>query len=186
MSGRDAKTKPRRIVLERADGVEQIRVRAKLYWAAILFIPVWLFIWTVGLVVGVADLVGDFELVKLLWLALVAAVWLLGAAMLGWHLIGSEILRVVRGDLEIGFRLLGLGWTRRFPGHEVSGLTVADAPPYRAGRAGWLYPGEGSSVRLKRRGRTIHAATGVDEAAAQAIVEHLRKRLPKGAFEAER
>ena len=160
-------------------GGEEIRVGAKRNLPAILFLPLWLSVWTVGMAVGVAQLAEDFAPAPLLWLALLTVIWLLVGALLGWYLAGSTVLRVEGGDLEIGARLLGITRTRRYRASEVSGLTVAASPPYHVGRTAGPFPGEGCRIRFNYGTRTVHAATGRDEAEAHLILERLRKRLPR-------
>jgi len=165
--------------VERANGVEEIRLRAKRNRAAMLFIPVWLVPWTIGFVAIAADLLREFDARLLLGLAVCAGCLLLGAALLAWYFAGFTALRVVRGDLEIDHRLAGLGWVRRFEGGEIRGLEVAAAPPFNG--SGWLQPEEGLCIRFEHGGRIVHVAKGIEEAEGRSIVDFLGAKLPASA-----
>ena len=179
MQRQEAITGSRRLSLERADGVEQIRLRARRSWPAILFLAIWLLPWMVGLVAISAELRDGLDSSLLLGWAACAGCVLLAAALLAWYLAGSTVLRVDRGALEIRQSLVGRGWLRRFEGGEIRALAVADASPSQG--SGWLQPEEGSCIRFDYRGRSIQAAKGITPAEARTIVDVVAKSLPASA-----
>lgn len=169
MTKRDEATRSRRLVLEQVNGVEQIRLRKKQHWPLILFLSLWLLPWMGVLVYVTPQIIERFELRLLLGWAALAPVPLLSAAVLAWYLVGSVVVRVVRGDVEICYKLFGCFWVRRFQGSIIRDLAVAATPDHD-----WY----GSCIRFNHQGRTIHAATGIERVEAQTIVDFLSKRLP--------
>lgn len=160
-----------------------MRVRAKRNLPALLFLIPFAAFWAAVLIGGLASLIEPLDLVSLLLLVLIFALWLMMVALIGWYSTGVTVVRVKRGDLEIGFRLFGVRWLRRFEGTNVRDLSVADSPPYFAGRSAMPFPGVGRCIRFSYGTRTIHAATGLSEADAKAIYTHLRTRASASGLE---
>jgi hypothetical protein len=173
-----------RFVIEVADGAEQIRIKARRNWFALPLLVVWLSWWTVGGITMVPPLTEGFQIFQLVWLAIWAAGWLFAAITIVWQLVGVETIRMIGGDLELGYAMAGVTRRRLYRGSEISGLAPVAAdifsrmysayPPFLI----WVKAG---SVKFDYGSRTIHAAAGLDDAEGRMIVEHLRKRLPVGA-----
>src|SRR5688572_28836534 len=101
---------------------ERIRIPARKFVFAMLFLPVWLTGWTVGGIVAITELLTTFSLFMLVWLSFWAVGWVAAAGTLAWMAFGSETLRVAGEDLEVGHHMLG--WSRRkvYRGREVRRL----------------------------------------------------------------
>jgi len=175
--------KPPRFRVEDASSGEIIRIRAPRKVFVIIFLPIWLAGWSAGGSVVAFELTQRFEPFLALWLCGWALGWVFAAGILGWTLFGCETIRTVGGDLELGQQLGP--WVRRklYQGAQVRGLRTAGQNhplaslsldlPFRRVRYGALQFNYGA--------RTIYAATGLDEAEGELIVDRLRKHLPRTA-----
>jgi hypothetical protein len=182
------KVAPARFIVEVSDGVEQIRIKARRNWFMIPFLVVWLTLWTLGGAAALFALAAKFDLFLLVWLVGWAGGWLLAAATIAWQLSGAETLRVVGGDLEIGYAFFGFARRRLYRGADISGL-AASAGSDIFSRMYSAYPpflswGRTGSIKFNYGARMIQAAAGLDEAEGRMIVDHLRRRLPASATEA--
>ena len=179
--------KPARFAIERMDGGERIRIKARKNWLGLLFLCVWLTGWTAGGVLAMSALTTRFDTFLLAWLCAWALGWAFAATTIAWQLTGAETLRATAGDLEIGWEFAGLGRHRFYRGHEISRLAAGGADDIMA-RMYWIYPpflnfSNSGSVRFDYGARTIHAAAGLDRAEGEMIVEHLRRGLPASAVD---
>jgi hypothetical protein len=176
-----------RFTVEIADGTEQIRIKARRNWFALLFLVFWLTLWTGGGIMAIVQLTRDFEIFLLVWLVGWAVGWLFAAIAITWQLVGVETIRVIGGDLELGYSMAGMTRRRLFRGSEISGLAPAPMGPMsrmQSAHPPFLNWSKAGSVKFNYGPRTVHAAAGLDEAEGRMIVEHLRKRLPVGAVDA--
>ncbi|TFI56368.1 hypothetical protein E2493_20600 [Sphingomonas parva] len=176
-----------RFAIRHVDGIEQIRIPARRSAFVLVFLCIWLAGWTAGGVAALYEVVRTGDAFLLLWLTFWAVGWLFVAATILWQLSGAETIAVVTGDLEIGHRMLGLSRRRYYRGAEIRRL-AAEAPAPLAARMQAAPPpflgmqGAGS-IRFDYGARTIRAAAGLDRPEAEAIVAHLRARLPLAAVE---
>jgi hypothetical protein len=163
--------------------VEQIRIKARRNWLALGFLLVWLTAWTFGGVAAAGQALLGFNLFLTVWLVFWAFGWILVATSIAWQLAGAETLRVVGGDLEIGHCVFGLARRRLFRGSEIRHLSAASGGNDIFSQMHSVYPPflsrvKAGSVKFDYGARTIRAASGLDEAEARLIVDHLRRRLP--------
>lgn len=101
---------------------------------------------------------------------------------LAWMLLGEEVIRVVPGHLEIGYRLLGVERVRRYSVREISALGGGwDDLPERHAHAPFYGPLSGGAVKFETPDRTIFCAAALDEAEGAQLVEWLKRRLPVSA-----
>ncbi|HEY5723541.1 MAG TPA: hypothetical protein VIT45_14595 [Allosphingosinicella sp.] len=188
MAGRYEELKSPRFSVEPASGGELIRIPARRNWFLLLFVTLWLAVWTIGGLGTGAAVLREFNFAILISLAF----WLLGvlfaATIISWQLVGVEFLRVVGGDLEIGYSFPGFQRSRLYRGGDIRSLAAAASndmfamfnwgfPPF----LNWTRLG---SIKFNYGARTIRAAASLDEAEGQMIVEYVRKRLPATAVEA--
>ncbi len=175
---------PRFLVEHDGEG-ETIRIRAQRPLFVLLFLAVWLTGWTVGGVGAIAVFLTSFEPFIGLWLCGWLLGWLAASLTVGWMLAGSETLRVVRGDLEHGYRIGP--WSRRklYQGSLVRGLRASSQTWPMTGLGLGLpfgpFAGRSGALWFSYGGRSVRAASGLDETEGQLIVERLLKRLPPAA-----
>ena len=175
---------PRFTIAQTPEG-EQIRIKPRRQIFVMLILPVWPAAWTAG---GVAALYGiwtHFEPFLLFWLCGWALRWVFAAGTLLWMLAGSETLRVIASDLEIGRHILGYSRRWLYQGSQIRKLSAAAQPAWPYSQYAWQIPfsrrGRTGSIKFDYGARTIYAAPGLDEAEGAMIVEKLAKRLPAGA-----
>ena len=170
---------------EEPDGAgARIRIPARKFVFAMLFLPVWLTGWTAGGIAAIYQVLTNFSAFLVLWLTFWAVAWVVAASTLAWMAFGSETLRVAGDDLEVAHHLFG--WSRRkiYRGQEVRRLRVAAQAPWPF-RFQWHMPllmgDRMGAVKFDYGARTIHVAGGLDEAEGRAVVERLAARLPRAA-----
>jgi len=165
------------------DGVQEIQIRAVRNWFAIPFLSIWLTAWTIAGGAAITQLFRSFQPFFLIWLCFWAVAWLFAAASLVWQLAGRETLRIVQGDLEIGHHALGYSMRRLYRGSEIHHLSASQMDFFRRFQFGipWFPWGRSGAINFSYGARTVYAASGLDSAEGQMIVEHLRKQLPPSA-----
>jgi hypothetical protein len=174
---------PRFSVEQTSEG-EQIRIKARRQWFAMLFLPVWLTGWTFGGASAVGQILSQFEWFLAIWLCFWAAGWVVAAGTLLWMAVGSETLRVVDGDLEVAQNALGLSRRWLYEGRQIRQLRAADQPLW-ASSFYWQVPFVRSNrfgaVKFDYGSRTIAVAPGLDAAEGRMIVDQLGRWLPASA-----
>lgn len=181
VSGRYETVKPPRFEVEQTAGGERIRVRIRRNVFALLFLPVWLVLWTIGGIAAMTELARGGEPFLAVWLCFWAVAELAVILSLAWLIWGAELIGVIGGDLEIGQRLFGLTRSRLYRGRDVRDLAAAEAPPFYAQTQfaiPFMMKPRWGAVKFNYGGRTIFIAQGLDEAEGRMIVERLRRRLP--------
>jgi hypothetical protein len=172
-----------RFAIESVDGAEQIRIKARRSWLVLGFLLVWITAWSFGGAAAAGQALMRFDLFLMVWLVFWAFGWIFVAITIAWQLAGAETLRVVGGDLEIGHSVFGLARRRLFRGSEIRRLSVETGGADIFSQMHGIYPPflsrvKSGSVKFDYGARTIRAASGLDEAEARLIVDHLRRRLP--------
>jgi hypothetical protein len=181
MAGRYEAVKPPRFEIEQGLGGERIRIRARRSIFALLFIPFWLVMWTIGGVTAATQLLRGFDPFVAFWLVAWGAGELAVTFAWFWMLWGAELVGVTGGDLELGQRLCGLTRSRLYRGRDIRNLSAAEAPPFYAQaqlNIPFLMRGRYGAVKFGYGGRTIRFAQGLDEAEGRLIVERLLRHLP--------
>ena len=170
-----------RFQIERVGAGEQIRVKARRQVMTMLFMPVWLILWTGGGVAAFTQMMRDFEPFLALWLGFWAVAWIAVAGSFAWMVSGSETIRVVGSDLEIAHHLFGLSRRWLYEGGRVRDLRLAEQPSW-AVRSQLQLPFFNrfttGAVKFDYGARTIHALGGMDEAEGRMVIERLRPQLP--------
>jgi hypothetical protein len=170
-----------RFVVDESGQVELIRIKARRQVFALMFLPIWLAGWTVGGVFAITAVVRQFNLFLVLWLCGWALGWVYASATIAWMLFGSETLRVVDRDLELGFSIGPWAGRKVYQGSQVRDLKSSpQIDPYGAFRFNtpFMPRTQGGAVQFTYGGRTIRAGAGLDEAEGQLIVARLSRRLP--------
>ncbi|HEX4738556.1 MAG TPA: hypothetical protein VH331_13450 [Allosphingosinicella sp.] len=180
VSGYEEPQGPRfRVAVE--NGREEIRVPAQRSWPLLLFLIFWLAMWTVGGCVAIYQLITTHELFLALWLCAWAVGWVFAAGTIAWMIAGAEILNVSAGDLEIGWRVLRFGRTRRYRGTVIRALSPASGNElFRRFQFNlpFLTALKSGAMKFDYGARTIYCCGGLDEAEGRLIVDLVRKRLP--------
>ena len=169
-----------RFEIDRSGPVETIRIRARRQIFPLLFLPVWLAMWTVGGVAAMTQVIQQFNLFLIFWLCAWAVGWFFAASTIAWMLMGSETMRVVGHDLEIGFRIGPWARHKLYQGAQVRELKPAPSNPFSRFAMGgpFMRQTQGGAVQFNYGARTIRMAAGLDEAEGRMIVERLKKGLP--------
>ena len=178
--------KPPRFSRESVPGGYEFVIRARKNWFAIPFLLFWLVMWTIGGATALITFLSEHEPFLAVWLVFWALAWVLVSAQLAFMLTGSEFVRCVGGDLEIGFRSAIFRKTRRYQGSAISKLGASESSiPFgrwaggmQGGPMSMLGWGRFGSIRFDYGARTIFAAAGLDSAEGQMIVDYLRRSLP--------
>ena len=173
-----------RFVVETVEGREQIRINAQRKLFILLFLPVWLAIWSFGGVSATRAFATTFQPFLLLWLVGWAVGWVFAGVTLGWMLTGSEILRVIGSDLEVSYRLLGFTRRKLYRGGDIRDLSASENQVfsrYNQIDIPFLIASKSGCLRFSYGARTIYVGSGLDRSEGQLIVERLRRRLPAAA-----
>lgn len=184
MAGRYESVKPPRFEVEQGLGGERIRIRARRNIFALLFLPIWLVLWTIGGIAAIVEVARTGDPFLVLWLCGWALAWVAAALILAWMAAGSESIGLNAGDLEIGQSLFGLTRRRLYRGRDVRNLSAATAPPLVAQfqlSVPFLMKTRFGAVKFDYGGRTIYAAPALDEAEGRMIVDRLLRHLPPSA-----
>ena len=163
-------------------------IPARRSWFILLFLGVWLTIWTIGGIAAVYRIAQDFDLFLVFWLFGWAVGWLFAASMVAWQINGRETLRVGGGDLQVEHGAVGLRKSWWFRGEQVRDLQANDRPVFPFGwgafDAPFLFWRQWGAVRFRYGARTIYLAPALDVAEGQAIVDVLKKYLPRAVADA--
>ena len=189
MSSRYVEPGKSRIVTERVDGVEQLRIPFRRQWFALVFISVWLTGWTFGGIAAIGEVVVSHEPFLLVWLGFWALGWVFAAGTVALQLGGSEIIRVAGRDLETSVGVGPWRWRKLYRGDQIRHLRSSDPNPM-----GWPFwsqqlpfPGmmRAGAIKFDYGAKTIAAAGAIEEAEGRTVVDWLRPRLPRSAAEGE-
>jgi hypothetical protein len=171
-----------RFRVEQIDGGEQIVIDAPRPMFAMLFLPIWLTVWTIGGAAAFYQVITAFDPFLAIWLCMWALGWVTAAGTLLWMFTGAETMRVTGGDLEIAHRALGFSRRWLYQGSQIRDLAVArqSAWPFATlWQVPFLRMARSGSLKFSYGPRAVYAAAGLDEAEAQLIVERLDRRLSK-------
>lgn len=175
--------KPPRFEIEQGLGGERIRVPPRRNVLILLFLPFWLFLWTMGGIAALGHFLQTFDPFIGAWLCAWSVAWLFAAAAIAWTIWGAELIGVSGGDLEIGHSLLGWTRSRRYRGRDIGHLSAADAPFFSRFQftVPFVMRTRTAAIKFSYGGRTVYAAQGLDEAEGRMIVERLLRHLPNDA-----
>lgn len=169
--------------IETQDGVEHLVIRSRRNYFIILFLTFWLCGWTVGGGAAIWELTTEFSFFLVFWLCGWAMGWLFAASTIVMQLGGSEIIRVVGGDLEISNGVGVMRRTWRYLGSEVANLQ-SDQPnvfglPIRSFDYPFFIRPRTGAVRFDYGAASVYCAQGLDEPEGRTIVEWIGRRLPR-------
>jgi len=171
-----------RFEIDKDDG-QTVRIRAAKQVFPLLFLPIWLTLWTFGGIAAIHQLLTDFTPFVAVWLCGWAVGWVFAAGTIAWMMGGVETLRVVQGDLEIA--MVCGPWSRRklYQGALVRGLhpsiQTLDLSRFRV--SGPFFRQVNGAIQFSYGARSVRMAAGLDETEARLVVEHLLNRLPAAA-----
>jgi hypothetical protein len=184
MGTRYIEPQSRRFVEEHVEGFQQIRIPMRRNWFILLFMGFWLCGWTVGGFAAIHEVTQDFSWFLMFWLGGWALGWVFAAATISSQIAGSEILRVVRGDLETSVGIGKLRWRRLYRGDHIRDLRSSDPNPmgwpFRLQQTNPIRPRAGA-IKFDYGSQTVFAASSAEEAEGKVIVAWLKSRLPRSA-----
>jgi len=171
-----------RIVVEA--GIEQVIIPVRRNWFVLLFLPVWLTLWTLGGIAAIYALFTQFEVFLVVWLCGWALGWIVAAGTLAWQLVGRETIRVEAGRLIHSCR--APLWNRELAYNvsEIRGLSGDRGPSVFENfhiPSPLITFGRMGAVKFHYGSRTIRMAASIDEAEGQQIADWLALRLPASA-----
>lgn len=186
MSTRFVEPRSSRVISERVEGVEQMRIPMRRNWLILLFMIFWLCGWSIGGVATIHQVSQNFDWFLVFWLGGWAVGWIFVSVTIASQLAGSEIIRVVGRDLETSIGVGRLRWRRLYRGDLIRNLQSSDPSPlgwpFRAQQTNIFKPRAGA-VKFDYGAETIFAASAAEEAEGRALVDWLRPRLPRTASE---
>src|SRR5438105_3770857 len=118
-----------RLLQERIDGVDQIRIPMRRNWLILIFVSFWICGWTVGGMTAIYQVSENFDWFLIFWLGGWALGWVFAAATIWSQIAGSEIIRVMGRDLETSVGVGKLRWRRLYRGDHIRNLRSADPNP---------------------------------------------------------
>ena len=173
-----------RLLQERIDGVDQIRIPMRRNWFVLIFISFWICGWTVGGITAIYQLSTNFDWFLIFWLGGWALGWVFAAATICSQIAGSEIIRVLGRDLETNVGVGKLRWRRLYRGDHIRNLRSADPNPmgwpFRTQQMNPFRPRAGA-IKFDYGSQTIFAAGSAEEAEGRMIVDWLIPKLPRTA-----
>ncbi|MGL5009848.1 MAG: hypothetical protein ACRC6I_08190 [Paracoccaceae bacterium] len=146
-----------------------------------LFLPIWLALWTVGGFAAIGSLVMDFHLFILFWLMGWALGWIAVFLTLAWMFAGKQTLRMIGQDLEVTVNIFGFQRRSLYAGRDIRQISVASAdmwPLRRWPQMPFGLTGATGAVQFTYGARAYYLAPGMDPAEAGQIADWLKKRLP--------
>jgi hypothetical protein len=173
---------------EIVEGIEQIRIPMRRNWFVLLFIGFWICGWTVGGIAAMTEVAKNPEAFLIFWLGAWALGWIFAAATIASQIGGSEIIRVVGGDLEISDGVGTLRRRRLYRGDHIRRLIGSDPNPmgfpfrFGSNQLPFARPRQGA-IKFDYGAQTIYAANSIDEAEGRMIVTWLSPKLPRSAAE---
>ncbi len=174
----------------------RVSIPAPRKWFAVLFLPIWLGMWSIGEIKVAGTLAGFLrnpslltrdpsQLFLIFWFVMWTIAGAFAVATVLWLIIGREELRIDSGTLTLRAGIGPIGRTREFDLSQVRRLRVTPVPPYPYRQANFLPPFFGAGqgpVTFDYGARTYRAGAGLDEAEANALVKELTANLPKSAL----
>lgn len=172
------------------DGAVRIVIPAKREWPMLLFLMFWLGGWTVGGVTVIGALVTGTEpgseVFSLFWLGAWALGWLFAASVLGWALLGREIVEISGDALSVS-RVAGpYRRTRLFQRDHVKRVRTE---PYEGAlrsmfnvRASWRHGVEmwglgGGAIVFDYGARTHRFGSKLDDAESRQLAKVVQDEL---------
>jgi hypothetical protein len=153
---------------------------------ALLFLPVWLFFWTIGGLFAFATLLspetpGGVDLFMGVWLC----GWALGevsvVTTILWMLRGREVVRVDRDVLIIRREVFGVGPTQEYDTREVANLRASPLPfgvgAYGSSPLALLRQGAGT-IAFDYGAKTYRFGIAMEEAEARILIRQMEEKVP--------
>ena len=167
------------------EGVEKLIIPARRNYFILLFLTFWLCGWTVGGGFAMSEIWSSFSLFLLFWLGGWAMGWIFAASTILTQIAGTEIIRVVGGDLEISTGVGPLRRTWRYHGTEVVNLQSEQPSIFGFPMRTFDYPffirPKTGAVRFDYGAASVYCAQGLDEPEGRTIVNWIGERLPRAA-----
>lgn len=179
-----------RATVRREAGYLLVAIPARRNWALMLFLPIWLVGWAIGLVVATGMLsifsavpVTGFAETASLFLLAWLAMWLFGGLValytLAYTAAGREELRISEMTLRLQRRIgpLPAGRARTYDLQHASRLRTEPTPmpPWWARRRGTPEP---KPIAFDYGAKTVRFGAGLDEAEARQLVEQIAEYSP--------
>jgi hypothetical protein len=143
-------------------------------WFTILFLPVWLSLWTVGEVSVGRDVLfnGRHDPFTLTWLLFWSAAGPYVLLWWLWSLFGTTIVIVGTDRLTLRRKMLGVQHSREYSASSIHGFHFREAAG--AGRSR-----TSSAIQFSYGGRTVSFASDLDFTEGEQIIRLITARLPQ-------
>ncbi len=151
-------------------------------WPMIIFLIVWLTLWSVGGIFAVRAIVtGENVLFLLLWLIFWLFFEIFSIYHLLWQIFGQERIEVTADSLTICQAILGIGRGKQYAGEHIKRIR-ADASsrvdPYPLADEGISMNKGTGMIAFDYQGETIRMGIGIDEAEAKYLVNMIQRDYP--------
>ena len=164
----------------------EIVVPARRRVFALLFLPFWLFFWTIGGLSAFAALLspetpGGADLFMIVWLC----GWALGEAAVVttilWMLRGREVVTVDRDALVVRREVFGVGPTQEYEARHISNLRASPLPfgvgAYGSSPLALLRQGLGT-IAFDYGAKTYRFGIAMEEAEARILIRQIEGKMP--------
>lgn len=172
---------------EFVDGYEWIVARPPRKWFLILFLAVWLVMWTSGGGSVISEVTaGEVSVFLFAWLIGWAAACVMVLLLLAWQFTGRLRLSVDGQALIYCWSLLHFTRTKRYDTQQIRALKtnslVAQNSHYAHSNSSLPFlPGSTGSIQFDYGGRSVTIMPGFDGSESRLMVNWLAKRLPAAA-----
>ena len=181
----------RSTVTDTGRGLE-IEIPARRQVFPLLFLPFWLFFWTIGGISAFATMLssetpGGVDLFMLVWLCGWALGEVAAATIILWMLRGREVVTVDRDTLIVRREVFGMGPTQEFDTAHVLNLRASPLPlgmgAHGPSPLALLRQGLGT-IAFDYGAKTYRFGISVEEAEARILIRQIEGKVPLARTEA--
>jgi hypothetical protein len=148
------------------------------------FLPMWLFLWTIGGIFVISEIIKKFSFFMLFWLCGWLAGEVIAIYFILWLITGKEIIEVSSRSIVIRYHILGMNFKNEYLWDYVSDMRIfphINSPWTALG----IRPTSGErSVGISRgdmafyyREKTVRFGNGIEEAEEKQILSSIQQRF---------
>ncbi len=170
----------------------EVTIAARRSWPVLLFLCLWLTIWSTGFFHGARSVFIGADQAPLVFTCVWLGAWTMGGlAVLStilWQLVGKERITADHSGIAYRVAIFGIGRTRRYGLEAISNLRAVDfsisafhnqnamRPPFFGAITG--------PIAFDYGAKAVRIGASLDEAEARSLLIGLREQLPASAFAA--
>jgi hypothetical protein len=184
-------TLPRYQLAQIGDRLE-VTVAARRSWPVLLFLCLWLTMWSAGFSQGAHIVFKGTDQVAPLFMGVWLTGWTIGGlaalSTILWQLVGKEHITADHDGIAYRVAIFGIGRTRSYGLHAIGNLRAVDFAisafhNQNTLRAPFFGTVTGP-IAFDYGAKTVRIGASLDEAEARSLVTRLREQLPASAFAA--